>query len=64
MLGERKDRQFRVVAQGFSTHWWRDMPANRKAMVVILRSLRDRLGKPLFPYDQLKLRNIHFSIDK
>ncbi len=53
MLVERKDTQFRVVAQGFSTDWWKDTPANRKAVVVILRSLRDRLGKPLFSYDQL-----------
>ena len=53
MLVERKDTQFRVVAQGFSTDWWKDTPANRKAVVVVLRSLRDRLGKPLFPYDQL-----------
>jgi len=53
MLVERKDTQFRVVAQGFSTIWLEDTPANRKAVVVILRSLRDRLGKPLFSYDQL-----------
>ena len=53
MRVERKDTQSRVVAQGFSTDWWRDTPANRKAVVVILRSLRERLGKSLFPYDQL-----------
>jgi transposase-like protein len=53
MVVERKDRQFRVVAQGISTDWWRDTPANRKAVVVMLRSLRDRQGKPLFTYDQL-----------
>jgi len=53
LMGERKDTEFRVVTQGFSTDWWKDTPANRKAVVVVLRSLRDRLGKPLFPYDQL-----------
>jgi len=50
MLVERRDRQFRVVAQGFSTTWWKDTPSNRKAMVVFLRSLEDESGKPLFPY--------------
>ena len=53
MLGERKDRQFRVVTQGFSTAWLEDTPSNRKAMVVFLRSLQDESGKSLFPYEQL-----------
>ena len=53
MLVERKDTQFRVVAQGFSTAWLEDTSSNRKAMVVLLRSLEDELGKPLFTYDQL-----------
>jgi transposase-like protein len=53
MVVERKGTQFRVVAQGFSTDWWKDTPSNRKGMVVFLRSLEDALGKPLFTYDQL-----------
>lgn len=50
---EHKDTQFRVVAQGFSTTWWKDTPSNRKGMVVFLRSLRDEEGEPLFVYEQL-----------
>ena len=53
LMVERKDPEFRVVAQGCSTTWWRDTPSNRKAMVVFLRSLQDELGKYLFPYEQL-----------
>ena len=53
MRVERKDTQFRVVAQGFATVWMEDRPSNRKGMVIFLRSLEDELGKPLFTYDQL-----------
>jgi len=53
LVVERKDTQFRVITQGFSTDWWEDTPSNRKALVVLLRSLRDESGKVLFTYEEL-----------
>jgi len=50
---ERKDTQFRVVTQGFSTAWSEDTPSNRKAMVLFLRRLEDKSGHALFTYAAL-----------
>ena len=53
MRVERRDTQFRVIAQAFSPVWLEDPPSHRKALVVLLRSLQDESGTGLFPYEQL-----------
>lgn len=53
MMIEHKDTQFRIVAQEICTSWWEDTSSNRKAMVVFLRSLEDKQGKPLFRHEEL-----------
>lgn len=47
-----QDTHFRVAAQEFSFTWL-DTPANRKVAVVVLRSLTDGAGQPLFTLQQL-----------
>ena len=51
---QKKDSKFRIVWQGFSTDWIPDTPSNRKAMLVFLRSLRDR-GKHVFTFQELSV---------
>lgn len=49
---EVQDTHFRIITQVFSLRW-PDTPANRKVAVVVLRSLTDGAGQPLFTLQQL-----------
>lgn len=48
-----KGSKFCVQTPGFCTDWLPDTPANRYTMVVWLRWLRDKRGKPLFTLQEL-----------
>lgn len=50
---EIEDNKFRVVTQGFQTEWFPNTPANRKVVVIMLRSMQDGMGDPLFTYQEL-----------
>jgi len=50
---EVEDSKFRVVTQEFQTGWFPNTPANRKVVVIILRSMLDGMGNPLFTYQEL-----------
>jgi len=46
---------FRLQGQAFCRDWVLDTPANRKALVVFLRLLRDSDGNPLYTHQELAL---------
>lgn len=50
---EVNGNKFRVIGQEINTDWLEDTHENRKAVLIILRLLRDREGKPIFTLEEL-----------
>jgi hypothetical protein len=53
LLIVEQDSRFRVEWQGYSTDWLPDTPSNRKAILVLLRTLKDEKGKHIFTFQEL-----------
>ena len=50
---EKNNDQFRILAKEIRTGWFPDTDSNRKAIVIVSRSLEDKKGKPLYTYKEL-----------
>ena len=51
----KKDNRYTVEWQGHFTISLPDTPSNRKALLVFLRSLRDKKGKCVFTFQELSV---------
>ena len=52
---ETNGKQFRILMQEYDTDWMLGTSSNRKSMIILLRILRDKRGKPLYTYKELSV---------